>query len=859
VAGTDTKAALGLAYLAFRDLTTSNDELLEIIADIEQKLEGDAYFGMAYVRFRAVASATHVYRMIICLDKLSSRRYQELHLVFGSIQRRIDATLANSRPPEVSSGPFVYRLVAIGAGDVARVGGKAANVGDLLNRVGLPVPGGFAVSTSAFAAFLANDQLGEEIRARQVSLDPADLDRLTDISEDLQRLILARPVPAPVADAILTAYDHLAAGLGHAPRVAMRSSAVGEDGESSFAGQYVTVLNVARDHLVDAYREVLAGLYTPRALFYRSIHGIPDDDVPMGALCMVMIDAVASGVACSLDPSHPESDTLVITGAWGLGVATVGGRVSPDIWQVSKTGDPGIIATRPGWKDTTAEACAEGGVAWLATPPTAASALCLSEAQVLDLARLLVAAESHFGGPQELEWALDRGRRFFVLQCRPLQIAREAATAGADVESGVDGHRVLFTGVGASTGCASGPVVHLAESDDASRFPAGGVLVARYSSPQYVKIMGRASAIITDVGAATGHMASLAREFGVPAVLDSRVATATLAEQQIVTVDAKHGTVYDGRVDRLLTLAPRRPGRTMKETPVYDLLRRVADAIVPLNLTDPRDPAFRPGTCRTFHDIARFVHEKAFEEMFRMSDRVADVTHKAVRLDERLPFALYLIDIGGGLHHPAGASSVSRAEVLSAPMQALLAGMTNPALRWWEPRGISPSGFLSVATQALLNPQYDGAQRQLGDRSYAIVAEAYCNFSSRIGYHFAAVDAYCSDFPTRNYVSFRFKGGAADDARRAKRCELIDGILTRLDFRIERTGDLVNARVRKFPREATAERLDQIGRLIVATRQLDMRMAARSSVGWYVDAFLAGNYLFEEEAHPRRVRGRAGS
>ena len=848
VARRDTKAALTLTYLAFKDLITSNDELLELIADIEQKLEGDTCFGITYVRFRAVACATHVYRMIICLDKLSSRRYPELHLVFSSIQRAIESVLGRTHAPAAAVGPFVYPLAAVDATFADRVGGKAANVGEVRNRAHLPVPDGFAISTGAFVTFLSNTQLADEVRALQVNLDPDDLEKLGEISRDLQRLITASPVPASVVEAIFAGYDRLSQSLGSEPRVSMRSSAVGEDGEISFAGQYVSVLNVTRDGLIDAYREVIAGFYSPRALFYRSVHGIPEDDVPMGVMCMVLVDAAASGVACSVDPNRPGSGTLLITGAWGLGIATVGGTVSPDAWEVSKATEPAIVRARPGWKEARVEARPEGGVGWVPAPPAAASAFCLSESHVTELARLVLAAEAHYGGPQELEWTLDRHGRFSILQCRPLRLARPGRWTGSEAPARVDGHPVLLTGASASAGCASGPVFHLSDSEDPARFPAGAVLVARHSSPQYVNVMGRAAAIVTDIGATTGHMASLAREFGVPAVLDTRTATATLAEHQVVTVDANRGAVYDGRVDSLLEIAPATPARTIKDTPVYNLLRQVADAIVPLNLTDPRSTGFRAGACRTFHDIARFAHEKAFEEMFRMSDRVADVTQKAVRLGEKLPYELYLIDIGGGVRRPAGATRIRTPDVVSEPMRALLKGMTNPALRWWEPRRISLSGFLAVATESMMNPRYDGGGRQLGDRSYAIVAEGYCNFSSRIGYHFAAVDAYCSDSLTRNYVSFRFKGGAADDVRRARRCELIGEILRRLDFQIERSGDLINARLRKFPQEAILDRLDQIGRLIVATRQLDMRMGPGPPVEWFVQAFFAGNYLFEPEA-----------
>jgi pyruvate,water dikinase len=610
------------------------------------------------------------------------------------------------------------------------------------------------------------------------------------------------------------------------------------------------VLNVDRSGLLKAYKEVVASLYSPQAVFYRSVHGIPDEDLPMGVLCMTMVDAVASGVACSVDPNRPADETLLVSGAWGLGVGPVGGSVSPDTWVISKTGTREILTSRLGWKETRVDPATEGGVAPMAVPTAERERFSLSEAQVRDLAGLVMQTEAHYRGPQEIEWALDQEGRFVLLQSRPLRIATEDR-ARPEPDSEIDGHRLLLTGASASRGCGSGAVYRFTEGDDLAAFPRGAVLVARRSSAQFVKIMDRASAIVTDIGATTGHMASLAREFGIPAVLDTRDATTVLEDGLTVTVDADSGGVYAGRVELLLASSAVAKRRSVVGTPIHAMLREVASVIVPLTLTDPRSPEFSPRGCRSFHDIARFIHEKAFEEMFHMSDRVTSAAQKATRLDERLPYLVYLIDIGGGLRY-APSPTVRKEDIRSEPMRALLQGMMHPDLRWWEPRPVSFSGFLSVATESMLASGAGNGQRRLGDRSYAIVAEAYCNFSSRIGYHFAAVDTHCSESRSRNYISFRFKGGAADDGRRARRCELIGDILRRLDFQIERNGDLVNARLRKFPRVEVIQRLDQLGRLIVATRQLDMRLGPGTPLTWYVDAFFDGNYLFEPPGPPAR-------
>jgi pyruvate,water dikinase len=842
------RATLSLEYLTFKDLTTSNDELLEIITDIGCRLAGTSPFGMAYIQNRTVAAATHAYRMIVCLDKLSLRRYQDLHPVFSSLQRQLEAVLNRSRPLASGVPRLVYELSEIDAASTALVGGKSANAGEIHNRLRLPIPDGFAVSTDAFVAFLAHNHMAGEIRALHVRAEPGDAAKLTDISREVQDRMRESQLPPALDAAIHEAYDSLGRRLGYPPRVSVRSSAVGEDGEMSFAGQYVSVLNVDRDGLARAYKEVLASLYSPQAIFYRSVHGIPDDDLPMGVLCMAMVDAIASGVATSVDPNRPSADTVVINAAWGLGIGTVSGSVSPDTWLIANTESREIVTRRLGWKETRVDPAAEGGVVASAVPIGACDQFCLSDDQVRDLAGLVVRTASHYGCPQEIEWALDRTGQFVLLQARPLRTG-DGGGGPPEPASEIDGHRLLLTGASASRGCGSGIVYRFTGDDALAAFPAGAVLVARHSSPQFVEVMDRAAAIVTDIGATTGHMASLAREFGVPAILDTRHATQALQDGTVVTVDADSGGIYDGRVERLLAPRTAPAARSVLGTPIHGILTEVARIIVPLTLTDPRSPDFRPRGCQSFHDIARFVHEKSFDIMFRMSDRVTNAKHRATRLDERLPFQVYLIDIGGGLRR-APSPTVFKEDIRSLPMRALLQGMMHPELRWWEPRPISVSGFLSVAAEAMMGPSDGDGQRRLGDRSYAIVAETYCNFSSRIGYHFAAVDSHCSESRSRNYISFRFKGGAADDARRGRRCEMIAEILRRLDFQIERSGDLVNARLRKFPHDEVVERLDQVGRLIVATRQLDMRLGPGTPIAWYADAFFEQNYLF---APPRNT------
>ncbi len=840
----DAKAALHLQYLAFRDLISSNDEILQVIADIEKMLEGDSTFGMAFIRSKCVNAASHAYRMVQTLNTLSDRRYSDLFLRFADIRRSLERVLDRTRPEQ--TGPLVLPLGSLSLAQLDLVGGKSANLGEMKSRAGLPVPEGFAVTTRACLEFLEASQLRDEIRARLLGLDTEDLRSASAVSEAIRSAVLDAALPPRLAESLRTGFSALESLAGRPLRVAVRSSAIGEDGDLSFAGQYVSLLNVAREDLASAYKEVIAGLYTPAAICYRAIRGIPDEDTPMGVACLAMVEAAASGVACSVDPNHPWAGRMVINGSWGLGLATVEGSVSPDSWSVRKDGALAILSRALGSKETSAEPMDQGGIDTAPVPPALRSSYCLTEAQTKELAGLVLAVERHYGAPQEVEWALGRDGRFMLLQTRPLHLGPQGGGQGPAREE-IAGHRPLLEGAPACAGRACGPAFLSLSPEDIHDFPRGAVLVARHSHPQYVQVMDRAVAIVTDVGAPTGHMASLCREFGIPAVLDARSATSMIAAGDIITVDGGRGAVYEGRADGMLGAKDRVPPRRMAGTPVYGILEELSRFVVPLTLTDPKSPEFNARSCRSFHDIARFVHEKAFDEMFRLSDRVSYGEMRSLPLKARLPFTVHLIDLGGGLAASAAAKEFELEEVASLPLKALLTGMTDPALLWWTPRALSMKGFASVTTQALFTPVVEFGQRRLGDRSYAIAAEAYCNFSSRIGYHFAAVDAYCAGSMGGNYISFRFKGGAADEARRVNRCLLIGGVLTRADFQVECQGDLVNARLRKFGKEPTLERLALLGRLIIATRQLDMRLHERTAVDWFVDAFFKGNYLFDPD------------
>jgi len=833
-------------YGCFKDLLASNTELLNIITDLEEKLRGQEVFGMSYVRSQATRATFHALRMVKSLDDLSGHRYSSLFAVIERVNEAIKEELGKRRDLPVSEWVLPYSRITRDMVDW--VGGKNANLGELRNRAELPIPEGFAVTTRAYQFFLEHNDLVDEINRKRMELDPKDPQVVNQISAEIQRLIISASVPQELQEAILAAYDELAArvcGVSAAdngqPRVALRSSAIGEDSELSYAGQYLSVLNVTRDKIIDTYKLILASLYTPRAISYRLNRGLRDEDVAMSVACIEMVSSVASGVIYTRHPFNPIEDNIVITAVWGLGPYAVDGVVTPDTYVVSKDSDLTLLESTVSAKPVQLVANPAGGLSELPVEADKQSVPCLNRGQIRTLAEYALSLERHYEYPQDIEWALDPSDRLLVLQTRPLHL-ESLQKADEKTFPRVEGYPVVVErGVVAFPGVGFGPAVHIHSQEDLVRFPEGAVLVARHSTPEYVLIMQKARAIVTDTGSITGHMASLAREFGVPTILDAKVAFAGIPPGADVTVDAYSGRVYLGKVEELMGLQRTRES-LMKDSPVFQTLRKVADVIVPLHLVNPRSPNFNPEHCETLHDVMRLVHELSYREMFQISDIVSDDAEGgALKLVAPIPLDLHIIDLGGGLQDVSTFSShVTVDNISSIPMKALLKGILHVGMQTRGPRPIDLGGFLSVVREQMFQP--NSVAERFGDRSYAIIADKYLNFSSRIGYHYSVLDSYCGDTVSKNYITFSFKGGAADEVRRNRRARAIAQIFQALEFVVEVREDRVDARFYKYERTVTEEKLDMVGRMLQFTRQMDMLMHCDATVDALAQSFLSGDY-----------------
>lgn len=843
----DHTAEFKARYANFKALLDSNSELLAIIADLEQKLRGDTVFGMAYVASQASRTAFHLGRMVDAYARLSGNKSPALAETATRLCSELSALISRRACSRVGDPVLPYRDVTRHMVD--SVGGKSANLGEMAS-LGLPVPAGFAITTAACEAFLASADIMDQVNRRRMGLDPGDAAAMTRASEDIQRAFFAAPLPPDLERAITAAYQALCAerGVPDLP-VALRSSAIGEDGELSFAGQYLSVLGVTAERLIPTYKMVLASLFTPRAMAYRLLKGIPFEGVSMGVACLELIPSRAAGVMYTASPTDPLDRRVLVNAVFGLGTYAVDGVVAPDTYRLSRPagpdGDPAVDTWEVAVQDRMLAVTPAGRTREEPLDAEQGGRPCLTPDQARELARMGLVLERHFGVPQDVEWALHPDGRLILLQTRPLRV--DAARRDRPRPPRVPGFAVLLSGGDvACPGVASGPAFHVCSEADLAAFPEGAVLVAEHSSPKFAVLLGKARAVLTDAGSATGHMASLVREFDLPSIFNLRTATRDVPHGATVTVDALSGRIYAGEVPELLALVVRRQG-FMKEAPVFAVLEKLVELTVPLHLTNPASPEFRGRNARTAHDIMRFIHERSYGEMFQISDLAADQGGLALKLAAPVPLDLYIIDLGGGVAEPHG-RSVRPEQIVSAPFQALLAGMLHPAVNRREPKPINLGGFFSVMSEQLLGPPPDLGQR-FGDKSYALVSDRYLNFSSRVGYHYSVLDAYCGPMANENYITFSFKGGAADETRRNRRVRAISVILDTLDFAVEVVGDRVSASFRKDETAEVATRLDQLGRLLQYTRQMDMLMHSEQSVQHLAECFLKGNYCHDPD-HP---------
>jgi pyruvate,water dikinase len=455
----------------------------------------------------------------------------------------------------------------LGRQDVARVGGKNASLGEMVANLadkGVAVPGGFATTAEAYWRYVERNGLADKVRSALEDLEGGRAS-LAETGGAIRRAFLRGEWPRETAEAITAAYHELCRRAGRDEvDVAVRSSATAEDlPDASFAGQQETYLNIRGERaLLDACRRCYASLFTDRAISYRQTKGFDHLKVALsvGVQRMVRADRGGAGVMFSIDTETGFDKVVLINAAWGLGENVVQGTVDPDEYQVFKplladqSLNP-IIEKKKGGKSRKM-IYAEGGDSPTRNVPTSKAeraAFVLGDREILQLARWAAVIEDHYGQAMDMEWAKDGDSgALFIVQARPETVQSRREAGALRTYTIKKKGRKLLAGLSIGDAVVSGDVCVIESARDIGRFRDGAVLVTGTTDPDWVPIMKRAAAIVTDHGGRTSHAAIVSRELGLPAVVGTGDATSLLHDEQTVTVscaEGDEGFVYEGSAE----------------------------------------------------------------------------------------------------------------------------------------------------------------------------------------------------------------------------------------------------------------------------------------------------------------------
>ncbi|GIW64887.1 MAG: phosphoenolpyruvate synthase [Patescibacteria group bacterium] len=447
--------------------------------------------------------------------------------------------------------------------DVGLVGGKGANLGEMVNAR-FPIPYGFIITSKAYFDFIKESGLKNTISQLLKNLNYDNPVELQQVSKNIQELINKASLPLDLSKQILHYYENLIIKENHyyklknnsffqgllkirhlykMPLVAIRSSATAEDlPGASFAGQQETFLNIrGENHLLKKVKECFASLFTERAIYYRYQQGFDHDKVGLAVVVQRMIESEKSGIAFSIDPITNDKNKIVIEAIYGLGEYIVQGKVTPDHYEVDKKSFLIIKKEIKNQSVKLVKANIENKEIKLGKEGKKQK---LTDNEIIKIALLVSDIEKHYYFPQDIEWAIENDQ-VYIVQSRPVTTLNNFKLLNLDKKNN---QTPILVGSPASPGIGIGPAKIIFSPKEINKINTGDVLIAPQTNPDYVPAMKKASAIVTEKGGRTSHAAIVSRELGIPAVVGAEGATKIIKNNQIITVNGSTGEVFEGKI-----------------------------------------------------------------------------------------------------------------------------------------------------------------------------------------------------------------------------------------------------------------------------------------------------------------------
>ncbi len=815
-------------YESLRNLLRRNCELLETLSDIQSHV-GGRIPGNVYTHRQISDLVDGTLQMIGILDNIADGSSSQLCEAHKRIAAGIEEALRKARGKK--RPPILMPLDIIDRSRLNYAGGKAGHLGELRRILPENVPDGFALTTEAYQIFLNDNNLTGQIRALYSKISLDDLEGADFVCSQIKRFVKNGIVPDRITEAV---EEHVrSVSREDSPSWAVRSSAVGEDGQFSFAGQFDTILNVPAAGLSHAYLEVVASRFNSNAVLYRLSNDVKDAESSMAVLFVPMIEVESSGVILTVNPAAPDDNNVVISAVRGLAADLVAGKAESDTFYVDrrefKLREQICVP-----KESMIVASWNEGLERQAISPELRNSPSISQEKAIELARLACKIEGHYGQPQDIEWAVDKQGKCWILQSRQLRL-KDAPSL--ESEEPVESRLLAEGGVTVFPGRTQGRLQYLESSDRLGDVEKGVILLTRQAEPELVSVFPRISGLITEKGHPTSHAANVAREYGLPTLFNVENAVEKLRGSNEIGLDSARKKIFAG--SPWPNLPSRNDTRQLSQQKKPGILREL---LFQLNLTDPAASNFAPDGCRSMHDMIRYVHQKAVTLLFDLGDEQVKKLKESFRLlDSSIPLHLTVLDLGGSIMKEYGKSRrVPPEGVLSVPFRALWAGVAHPEITWAGRSTVSLSGMATVVMTSMTEDVE--AVRRMGDRNYIIVGPDYVNFNARLAYHYTMIDSVVCDRSDNNYIIFRFRGGGAGRARRGLRARFLTGVLRFVGFSVDQREDLVTAWYNGYDKEACREKLVILGKLMGCARQLDMLTENVSKVNFYIESFTKGDY-----------------
>ncbi len=828
---TDIKDDLQMRYKSFLDLLTENEQSLDLMTELENKYYNQQLISIPYLKSMIKNLSRRIGNILFDLQALSGNSYNDLFQNFEDITKKIRRITTGGDDPIYT--PVIIPMDKITTKYIDKVGSKMANLGELKNECNLNIPDGFGLTVCAYTHFSEFNSLSEKIFNILHKTDVSKSHELFSAEAKIKALIKNAQVPSEIAEIIRKQSEKIENKHDKPIYWAVRSSAIGEDLEDSFAGQFSSILNVPTAQLIDQYKAVAASKYNTRSILYQRMKNIHSDDVNMSVGFLEMVDARCSGVLYTTDPVHPDNQEMVISAIWGLGQLLVEGDISADTYILARNPDFSLLRQEIVPKKIFLKLAGNGGTKHGIVPEGQKNSPCLNRNKLRKLGQAAMVIEKHFKCAQDIEWCFDKNDNLIIVQARPLHLNTGKNIPTKKVNASVisDKAKPVAAGTGA------GKVFKAEDIHDLFGFPRGGILVLKNSSPQYTGVFQKASAVVVEKGNLTDHMSSVVREFHVPCVVRVPDIFSILKNNDEITVDATNGIIYQGIIKAILNDNSESTDSiavNVEDTESYQMLERLAELIFPLNLTDPRGENLTENSCKSWHDIIRFCHETALNEMFSLKDKNSfGKMQNIYQVDTKLSLNLYLLDLFDNSVITPHEKLIKAESIICKPFQALWLGM--------NASDVSPDGYekmdgaSGVITAKMRTPALESANSDT--KSFAVVTKEYLNLSLSMGYHYVALDSYMSKDPYLNHITISFKGGTADARKRNLRVLLISEILKKAGFKVNINKDFLKARLKAEDADIIERNLFLAGKMFGMTRLLDLSLEDETSVEFYLKKF----------------------